>query len=177
MGILLAVDPGSSRVGVSIFHDGALIHCARLETSSDAKTFTGKLNETLEKLHNIFDALIHEFRVNQICWEIIPAIGNMGHKDFIVSTGAMLKCMAFRYSLEWQGIAAVAAKKAIVGNPKATKIEVRTKVLDMYPELRQRFGVKLGAYDAYDSVIIGLSCIKKNDWSTPLPTLYNWRSW
>jgi len=133
------------------------------------------LNDTLEKLHTVFDGLIDHFEPTRICWELIPAIGNMGHKDFIVSTGAMLKCMAFRYMLDWQGIAAVAAKNAIVGNPKATKIEVRTKVLELYPTLREDFEVKLGEYDAYDSVIIGLACQQKGNWATPLKTPFNGR--
>jgi Holliday junction resolvasome RuvABC endonuclease subunit len=171
---LLSVDPGSTKVGVSIFEDGELLHCARLHHRSEKATFTDRLNEQLEKLYLEFLSLIRVWEVTHVCWEIVPAIGNMSHKDFVVSVSAALKCLAFHYRLPWQGIAAVAAKKAIVGDHKATKIQVREKVLELYPDIKSQFGVTTGQYDAFDSVIIGLACQKKGVWAVPDPEDAEW---
>lgn len=164
---LLSVDPGSTKVGVSIFDDEKLLHCTRLHHRSDKGTFTDRLNDQLERLYLEFLWLIREYDVSHVCWEIVPAIGNMSHKDFVVSVSAALKCLAFHYRLTWQGIAAVSAKKAIVGDHKATKIQVREKVLELYPNIKSEFGVTIGQYDAFDSVIIGLACQKKGAWTVP----------
>ena len=142
---VLAVDPGSANIGIAVFDNEELIFCERLNPESNFEKFVDKLNDLLEKVHREFRRLIIDYDIERVCWEITPAIGGMSHKDYVVSIGAALKVLAFRYGLPYQGIGATTAKKTIVGNYKATKIEVREAALALYPDMLERFGLTQGS--------------------------------
>lgn len=175
--ILLAVDPGSANVGVSIFKGQDLLFCTRLNYTSNYEKFTDKLNDMLSKLYHEFLRLCHYYKVTHICWEVVPAIGGMNHKDFVVSVSAGLKTIAFQLEMQWQGVAATTAKKFITENGRASKEDVRDAVIELYPNIQEDFKIGFKQWDSYDSVIIGLTCMNKGLWHKSTPSVYTGKSW
>lgn len=165
---VMAVDPGSANIGVSIFDNDKLVYCTRLNYTSSYEKFVDKLNDILSKVYHEFLRLAHKYEVQAICWEIVPAIGNMNHKDFVVSVSAALKILAFHYELQWQGVPANTVKKLFTGNGRASKDEMRDTVLQIFPDFKEKFPeIGFRAYDAYDSVAIGTVARTRGSWHTP----------
>jgi Holliday junction resolvasome RuvABC endonuclease subunit len=164
----MAIDPGSKNLGLAILDGEQILECQRINPESKYTKFVEKLNDILEKLYHEIQSLVVKYEVTHICWEITPAIGGMSHKDYVVSVGGMVKALAFQYGLTFQGVGATTCKKMIVGNYKATKPEVRARVLELYPTLKDDHGISWGQYDAYDAIIIALACQQRKDtWIKP----------
>lgn len=175
---LLAIDPGSAKLGIAVFENEDLLYCDRMEPDSKYTGFVDKLDDKLSKIYLELLRIIHKYEVTNACWEITPNIAGMGnYKDMIISVGALVKALAFQHELSWQRVAANTSKKLVTGNHKASKIDVRNKVIELYPNIQKDFNLKLGQYDAYDAVLIGRASMIRGIWNRPTKTNLTGRDW
>ncbi len=176
---LIAFDPGSSRLGVTVFDNDKVLYCARLKFESNQAKFGDKLDDILEKVYHELQRIVHQYQVTHLCHEIIPGRGGLAnYKDFVVSVQSIIKCLAFQYNLSWQKIAANSVKKIVAQDYKASKEAVRDAVKNVYPELAKDFALKYNDWDAFDSVAVGLACrARPSEWKMPKTSNLTGRSW
>lgn len=175
---VLSIDPGSANVGLAVLEDEKLLYCTRLNYMEGLEgAFNEKLYRVLCKLYLELARIIHKYEVTHVAVEIVPAIGGMNFKDFVTSTGAIVKALSYQYELTYQGIGATSVKLQVAGSGRAKKDAIRDRIIELYPNLQADFGIKDGAFDAFDAVAIGLAAQAKAKWVQPTSSSFTGRDW
>jgi Holliday junction resolvasome RuvABC endonuclease subunit len=98
----------------------------------------------------------HTFTPDKIVMERISTVGGKNASQRILGQAVATTCetIAFDNDIEFEYIAANTVKSRLTGSSKATKVQIRNKVLEIFPELEPRKKTILA--DETDAVAIGL---------------------
>lgn len=167
--IVLALDPGSHVSGWSIFEDGKLTHCGKIDVTRDIKQRLDlkskdkvEMSQRLGELMQFVDTLIDEYGPSELVVES-QFVGKNANTAMItaramgvaVAVGASKGLSVYEY-------APMEIKKAVSGKGNATKEEVAEAILMAYPHLENEIGAfkcttKDKNDDTYDAIGINMT--------------------
>lgn len=151
---VFAMDPGITKIGVSVVSDdGELLYYA-LHSPDKVPNYgvNAELIEQMNQLFREFTSLIEEHGVSRIVAELVPSFGKMGQQSRILAVQNMLRTIAIQRGLPYAEIAPRSVKKKFTGTAKADKEQMKSGVIERFPELQD---VKT-TYDVFDAIAIGL---------------------
>lgn len=139
---VLALDPGFRRCGYAeAFKDDytplTLGLAGTIENVREDETFNEYLNQGIKNIVDRFTYLLSLTSPDIIVAELVP-VGRLGSRSELVVAGiTACKVVAYQADLPWTDIAANSYKKAITGNGNATKGEVKRKMYELFPHLKE----------------------------------------
>lgn len=139
---VLGIDGGMTRLGLGAItlDDGelrlithGLIHHPREEEM----TFNEHLNSGIAQIVVAFPKALDLINPDIIIAETIPA-GRLGSNDsLVIAAVTTCKVIANQFGIPWRDVAANTVKKQIAGDGRATKVQVRNAVFDIFPAVEQ----------------------------------------
>lgn len=168
---VLALDPGLTRLGYASCQlldngDYELGLSGIITHSRGTEKFNEYLNSGIHNICEKFPYLITLTSPDIIVAELVP-VGRLGSRsELVVAAITACKVIAYQAGLPWKDVAANSYKKALTGNGAATKGDIKKKVYELYPHLKQKdkderkrqreLGEKVTGFpaDLYDAIAI-----------------------
>ena len=127
---ILAIDPGTRRIGVALLEDGKILYHG-VKVTKKQKT----PNATLQEARKAILRLITDLKPKIIICEKAFFSKNRNASLLRVLVDE-IKAIAKRKGIHLQSFAPSTVKKNIAGNGRASKMEVAKVVVSKYPELK-----------------------------------------
>lgn len=165
---VLALDPGAIRMGWAVLEigpeyiDSGILGLSRIRDGEKIAFQVYKL-QLEEYWAHMANVLFNKYRPSGLINEILPAQGSFTAQstDSELAKVALtsIHTVAFQRGIEIQQIAANSVKKAMTGNGKATKVQVRNGVVELLPTLKPRVKdwTKADKMDEPDAIGVGLA--------------------
>lgn len=135
---VLGIDGGMTRLGLGAItytdeEPGLITHGLIYHPRNDEMTFNDHLNSGIEQIVTSFPKALDLISPDIIIGETIPA-GRLGSNDsLVIAAITTCKVIAFQFGIPWHDMAASTVKKGIAGDGRATKVQVRNAVIDVFP--------------------------------------------
>jgi Holliday junction resolvasome RuvABC endonuclease subunit len=127
---ILAIDPGTRRIGVALLEDGKILYHG-VKLTKKQKT----PNATLQEAREAILRLITDLKPKIIICEKAFFSKNRNASLLRVLVDE-IRAIAKRKGIHFQSFAPSTVKKHIAGNGRASKVEVAKVVVSKYPELK-----------------------------------------
>jgi len=170
---VLALDPGFAKMGyaeayIDENNSITLGLAGTIENVREDETFNEYLNVGIKNIVDRFSYLLSLTSPDIIVAELVP-VGRLGSRSELVVAGiTACKVVAYQAELPWTDVAANSYKKTITGNGNATKGEIKRKMYEIFPHLKEldkqeratqkEAGDKVTGFpaDLYDAVALGV---------------------
>ena len=163
--MILSLDPGSSKIGWCLTDsNGVPQEFGLLSPIGEVKKklpFNIKMNLLIRRLIPEFESILDR-GVTHVAWEIVPAFGQMAHRELVQATATTLKILSIQRELPYQQFTPQSWHKSLLGRGKVTKEEVKSWVIENNVLL---LDVKT-SYDVFDAIAIGQVAFRQDEWIT-----------
>jgi Holliday junction resolvasome RuvABC endonuclease subunit len=165
---ILAFDPGAKRCGFAVLEESAAKPTFLYITSGISGIERGEKEAYQEYRLRLVEFwvveaanLLAQYEPDHIIAEIVPAVGG---GNFVVATQSQLalcvvttiQSIAVTQGIEFSQVAAGKVKRNIGGVKDASKIKVRNRVLEVFPDLANRKKDWIKVFDETDAISIAL---------------------
>jgi Holliday junction resolvasome RuvABC endonuclease subunit len=175
----LGIDPGGKRLGWAVLANPqdrfAPVHVASGVYGLDRREDPEQEDWQVYRLRLVehftvkSEALIMDYLPVTVVTEIVPAVGGgnfiAATQSELAKTGATIfQSAGFASGLRVRQLGANTIKKRVTGNHKATKVQVRNKVIEYFPELEKfksdwQAGRGKAGFDRPDAIATALAYI------------------
>jgi Holliday junction resolvasome RuvABC endonuclease subunit len=162
---VLGIDPGAERLGWAevedgVYLDSGLITLPRNKPSETYQTYRLRIIETYSLY---FGQLLDVRPPDLVVCETVPVTGgnlaSIIQRQQAATASTVVQSLAYARGILVKQVAANTAKKKLTGNQKATKVAVRNKVIETFPELAPRKREWMKVFDETDAIGIAIiSC-------------------
>lgn len=175
----LSLDPGASKLGWAIvdqieevFPAGQFRYVVvdygvlELPKRDKKRGFNTQMDESTQKVYRHFADLHSRYYITHVAWEMVPAFGAMSERERVAACLTAFKIAAWKEPIYGtMGWTPRGMKKALTGNDKASKEQVKDKVFELFPDLAV---VPDMPVDAYDAIGIARVSLESGKWTKPL---------
>lgn len=158
----MSLDSGAKRMGWAVIDkvkkdDPVLIDSGIIGVDrKSSETYQNHKIKLIEYYRRASKDLLDAFRPNVLVAEIVPIHGfQNAAQSLLASTAATVFMAVTPDHVEIKQIAAISVKKRLTNNKTATKVAVRNKVVELYPQLKARQKEFKTIFDETDAVAIG----------------------
>lgn len=170
---VISIDPGAERLGWAIveksnnqinYVDSGIVKFSKPEkqTFQNYKIQVIKeYTQAIAQAGSILDQSV--FPVDLIVNEIVPAVGSFGGVQMYIVNAVMsvIQSAAIAREIPVEQVAATSVRSCLMpGKKKATKVQIRNKVIEIFPELKERKADWKKEFDEPDAIAIGVAWIK-----------------
>jgi len=137
---VLGIDGGMTRLGLGAIehypeHMALITHGLIFHPRDTEMGFNDHLNSGIAQIVTQFPRALDLIQPDMIVAETIPA-GRLGSNDsLVIAAVTSCKVIAYQFGIEWHDVAANTVKKQIAGDGRATKIQVRNAVFELFPKV------------------------------------------
>lgn len=139
---VLGLDPGMIRLGYSECYiaengDPKLGLAGVITNTRGSETFNEYLNDGIRNIVDKFAYILSLTSPDIIVAELVP-VGRLGSRSELVVAGiTSCKVLAYQGGLPWKDVGANSYKKALTGNGNASKGQIKRKVQELFPNLKE----------------------------------------
>ncbi len=158
---IIAIDPGTRYQGIAVFQGKEIIF-------SSVKILYGKgpLRKRLKEAGKVFSSLIEDYAPDILVIER-PSLFWTEQSKFLGAIIDEIKRLARKERIRVYEFSALAVRKTICGDDRATKKDVAKLVSSIYPELKNRLNQDQRSRELYwghmfDAVGLGVCYLKKH---------------
>lgn len=163
--VILGIDPGISLIGYSFFRDGELTGYGIWTPKSKRERVSDNLIEKMRDMYDILNGEIDQRGVTHIACELVPSFGQMAHQAKILAIQNLIRTVCFSRGLKYVEYPPVSMKKQFAGSGKASKDEVKARVLELYKVPEEKPKLKPDVFDAIAIGHLGVNEPEGNYWN------------